>query len=69
MSILMEILFFQFLKVKYLMTHVRSVLLKENKNLSNLYVDIKYVQNALKNFKNKINIKYAQFADNTFGMK
>lgn len=69
MSILMEILFFQFLKVKYLMTHVRYVLLKENKNLSNLYVDIKYVQNALKNFKNKINIKYVQFADNTFGMK
>ena len=67
-NILMENLFL-IVKLKNLMIHVKYVSMKENKNLLKLNVDIKYVQNALNNFKNKNNINYARFVDNIIGIK
>ena len=51
------------------MTYVKYVLMKENKNLLRLNVDIKYVQIALKDFKNNRNIVYVHYVDNIIGMK
>ena len=56
--ILMETLFLIF-KQKYLMMCVKYVLMKENKNLLNQSVDIKYAQSVLNNLKNKNNISKA----------
>ena len=69
MNILMENLLVQFHKLKYLMTYVKYVLVKENNNLLNLNVDIKFAQSVLNNFKNKNNINYVHFVDNKIGMK
>ena len=69
MNILMENLFVQNQKLKYLMTYVKYVLVKENNNLLDLNVDIKFAQSVLNNFKNKNNINYVHFVDNKIGMK
>ena len=65
----MENLFDQNQKLKFLMIYVRYALMKENNNLLNLNVDIKYAQNVLNNLKNKNNINYVQFVDRKIGMK
>ena len=69
MNILMENLFVQNQKLKYLMTYVKYVLVKENNNLLDLNVDIEFAQSVLNNFKNKNNINYVHFVDNKIGMK
>ena len=69
MNILMENLFAQNQKQKHLMIYVKYVLMRENKNLLNLNVDIKFAQSVLNNFKNKNNINYVHFVDNKIGMK
>ena len=51
------------------MTYVKYVLMKENKNLLRLNVDIKYVYNVLKDFKNNRNIIYVHYVDKIIGMK
>ena len=66
--ILMETLFLIF-KQKYLMMCVKYVLMKENKNLLNQSVDIKYAQSVLNNLKNKNNINYVHYVDSMIGMK
>ena len=68
MNILMENLF-KIIKLKYLLIHVKYVLMKENKNLLNQCADIKYVQSVLNNLKNKNNINYVHFVDNIIGIK
>ena len=57
------------IKLKHLMIHVKYVLVKENKNLLNQNVTIKYVCNVLRNLKNNKNINNVQFVDNMIGMK
>ena len=70
MNILMENLFItQFHKQKHLTAHAKYVLMKENNNLLNQNVDIKFVYNALKNLKIKNKINYAHFVDRKIGMK
>ena len=64
----MEILFL-IVKQKHLMTYVKYVLVKENNNLLNLNVAIKYVQSVLNNLKNKNNMIYVHFVDSMIGMK
>ena len=51
------------------MTYVKYVLVKENNNLLDLNVDIKFAQSVLNNFKNKNNINYVHFVDKKIGMK
>ena len=51
------------------MTYVKYVLVKENNNLLNLNVAIKYVQSVLNNLKNKNNMIYVHFVDSMIGMK
>ena len=67
--ILMENLFIQFHKLKYLMTYVKYVLMKENKNLLKLNVVIKYVYNVLNNLSNNIDINYVHYVDKIIGIK
>ena len=70
MNILMENLFItQFHKQKHLTAHAKYVSMKENKNLLNQIVIIKFVQTALKNFKNKKSINYVHYVDNMTGIK
>ena len=49
--------------------YAKYVLMKENKNLLNLSVAIKFAQSVLNNFKNKNNINYVHFVDKKIGMK
>lgn len=69
MNILMENLYMLFHKLKYLMIYVKYVLMRENKNLLNLNVVIKYVQNAFNNLKNKNNINCVHFVDRKIGIR
>ena len=69
MNLLMENLFIQFLKLKYLIIHAKYVLMKENKNLLKLSVVIKYVQSVLNNLKNNMIMNHVLYVDKIIGMK